>query len=87
MARVIRRWRAKDSEHLCRDVIADDMARAVGYEWSRLVLTGRTEQLVHLETALTGRVQNVIVLKGEWAASNDVRSTNAWLRSPSLNRD
>ena len=31
---------------------------------SPLVLTGRTEHITHLETALAGRVRNIIVLKG-----------------------
>lgn len=44
--------------------IADDVARAVEQGRSPLLLTGRTEHLVHLEAALTGRVQNVVVLKG-----------------------
>lgn len=45
-------------------MIADDVARAVGQGRSPLVLTGRTEHLVHLEATLDGRVRNVIVLKG-----------------------
>lgn len=45
-------------------MIADDVARAVVQGRSPLVLTGRTEHLVHLEATLDGRVQNVIVLKG-----------------------
>jgi superfamily II DNA or RNA helicase len=44
--------------------IADDVARSVEQGRSPLVLTGRTEHLVHLEAALAGRVQNVVVLKG-----------------------
>ena len=44
--------------------IADDVARAVEQGRSPLLLTGRTEHLLHLEAALTGRVQNVVVLKG-----------------------
>ena len=44
--------------------IADDVARAVEQGRSPLLLTGRTEHLLRLEAALTGRVQNVVVLKG-----------------------
>lgn len=44
--------------------IADDVMRVVEQGRSPLVLTGRTEHLVHLEAALAHRAQNVIVLKG-----------------------
>lgn len=45
-------------------MIVDDVVRSVEQGRSPLVLTGRTEHLVHLEAALADRVHNVIVLKG-----------------------
>ncbi len=45
-------------------LIVSDVIRAMEQERSPLVLTGRTEHIVQLETALAGRVQNIIVLKG-----------------------
>jgi superfamily II DNA or RNA helicase len=45
-------------------VIADDVVRAVQQGRSPLLLTGRTEHITQLETALSGRVPNTIVLKG-----------------------
>ena len=47
------------NEFIVRDVI-----RAVECGRSPLVLTGRTDHLIRLESALEGKVRNVIVLKG-----------------------
>lgn len=46
------------------NLIVDDVVRAMEQGRSPLVLTGRTEHITHLETALAGRVRNIIVLKG-----------------------
>lgn len=45
-------------------MIADDAVAAVEQGRSPLVLTGRTEHIARLEALLSGRVRNVIVLKG-----------------------
>ncbi len=45
-------------------LIVNDVVRAMEQGRSPLVLTGRTEHITHLETALAGRVRNIIVLKG-----------------------
>ena len=45
-------------------LIVNDVVRAMEQGRSPLVLTGRTEHINHLETALAGRVRNIIVLKG-----------------------
>jgi len=57
-------YAAMTSDEARTRMIADDVARAVDRGRSPLVLTGRTEHLTNLEAALTGRVQNVIVLRG-----------------------
>jgi superfamily II DNA or RNA helicase len=44
--------------------IVNDIVRSMEKGRSPLVLTGRTEHITHLETALAGRVRNIIVLKG-----------------------
>jgi superfamily II DNA or RNA helicase len=46
------------------NLIVNDVVRAMEQGRSPLVLTGRTEHLTHLETALAGLVRNIIVLKG-----------------------
>ena len=45
-------------------LIVEDVVRAMEQGRSPLVLTGRTEHITQIETALAGRVQNIIVLKG-----------------------
>jgi len=45
-------------------LIVDDVVRAMEQGRSPLVLTGRTEHITQIETALAGRVRNIIVLKG-----------------------
>ena len=45
-------------------LIVNDVVRAMEHGRSPLVLTGRTEHITHLKTALAGRVRNIIVLKG-----------------------
>jgi superfamily II DNA or RNA helicase len=45
-------------------MIADDVVRAMEQGRSPLVLTGRTEHIAQIETALAGRVRNIVVLKG-----------------------
>jgi superfamily II DNA or RNA helicase len=45
-------------------LIVNDVVRAMDQGRCPLLLTGRTEHIVQLETALAGRVQNIIVLKG-----------------------
>ncbi len=57
-------YAAMTTDEVRNRIITDDVTRAVEQRRSPLVLTGRTEHLVHLEAALAGRVQNVIVLKG-----------------------
>lgn len=57
-------YAAMTTDSVRNQMIADDVIRAVESGRSPLVLTGRTEHLVHLEAALAGRVQNVIVLRG-----------------------
>lgn len=57
-------YAAMTTDEIRNRMIANDVARAVEQGRSPLVLTGRTEHLVHLEAALADRVQNVIVLKG-----------------------
>jgi superfamily II DNA or RNA helicase len=46
------------------NLIVNDVVRAMVQGRSPLVLTGRTEHITQLETALAGRVRNIIVLKG-----------------------
>ena len=46
------------------NLIVNDVVRAMVQGRSPLVLTGRTEHIAQLETALAGRVRNIIVLKG-----------------------
>jgi len=46
------------------NLIVNDVVRAMEEGRSPLVLTGRTEHITHLKTALGGRVRNIIVLKG-----------------------
>lgn len=46
------------------NLIVNDVVRAMEKGRSPLVLTGRTEHIVHLEAALSGRIRNIIVLKG-----------------------
>ena len=46
------------------EMILDDLLRAVGDRRSPLLLTGRTNHLKYFETALSGKVSNVFVLKG-----------------------
>src|SRR6202022_1935916 len=46
------------------NLIVNDVARAMEQGRSPLVLTGRTEHITQIETALAGRVRNIIVLKG-----------------------
>jgi hypothetical protein len=53
------------NESIVRDVI-----HAVQSGRSPLVLTGRTDHLSRLESALTGKVRNIIVLREEWAESS-----------------
>ena len=49
----------------CRNkLIGEDVVRVMERGRSPLVLTGRTEHITQIETALAGRVRNVIVLKG-----------------------
>jgi len=57
-------YAAMTTDEVRNRMIADDVTRAAEQGRSPLVLTGRTEDLVHLEATLAGRVQNVIVLKG-----------------------
>ena len=45
-------------------LIVEDVVRVMEQGRSPLVLTGRTEHITQIETALAGRVQNIIVLKG-----------------------
>src|SRR5260370_19049695 len=45
-------------------MILADLLSAVGDRRSPLLLTGRTNQLKYFETALSGKVSNVFVLKG-----------------------
>jgi superfamily II DNA or RNA helicase len=45
-------------------LIVNDVVRAMEDGRSPIVLTGRTEHIIHLEAALSGRVRNIIVLKG-----------------------
>ena len=46
------------------NLIVNDVVRAMEQGRSPLVLTGRTEHITHLKTALADRVRNIIVLKG-----------------------
>ena len=46
------------------NLIVNDLVRAIEQGRSPLVLTGRTEHITHLKTALAGRVRNIVVLKG-----------------------
>jgi len=46
------------------EMILADLLRAVGDRRSPLLLTGRTNHLKYFETALSGKVSNVFVLKG-----------------------
>jgi superfamily II DNA or RNA helicase len=46
------------------DSIVRDVIHAVQTGRSPLVLTGRTDHLSRLESALTGKIRNIIVLKG-----------------------
>jgi len=46
------------------NLIVSDVVRAMEQGRSPLVLTGRTEHITHLKTALADRVRNIIVLKG-----------------------
>ncbi len=51
--------------------IVRDVAHAVESGRSPLVLTGRTEHLSRLESALSATIRNIVVLKGRvWARSN-----------------
>jgi len=53
---------AKDD--IRNELIVADLVRAVGEGRSPLLLTGRTDHLKYFETALSGQVSNVFVLKG-----------------------
>jgi superfamily II DNA or RNA helicase len=53
---------AKDD--IRNELIVADFVRAVGEGRSPLLLTGRTDHLKYFETALSGKVSNVFVLKG-----------------------
>jgi len=57
-------YAAMTNDEVRNRIIADDVTRAVEQGRSPLVLTGRTEHLVHLEATLAGGVQNIVVLKG-----------------------
>jgi superfamily II DNA or RNA helicase len=57
-------YAAMATDEVRNRMIADDVTRAVERGRSPLVLTSRTEHLVHLEAALAGHVRNIIVLKG-----------------------
>ena len=46
------------------NLIVNDVVRAMEQGRSPLILTGRTEHIIRLEAALSGRVRNIIVLKG-----------------------
>ena len=46
------------------ELIVADLLHAVGEQRSPLLLTGRTNHLKHFETAISGKVSNVFVLKG-----------------------
>ena len=46
------------------NLIVNDVVRAMEQGRSPLVLTGRTEHITHLEAALSGRVGNIVVLRG-----------------------
>jgi hypothetical protein len=46
------------------NLMVNDVVRAMEQGRSPLVLTGRTEHITHLKTALASRVRNIIVLKG-----------------------
>ena len=46
------------------ELIVADLVRAMGEGRSPLLLTGRTDHLKYFETALSGKVSNVFVLKG-----------------------
>jgi len=53
---------AKDD--IRNELIVSDLVRAAGEGRSPLLLTGRTDHLKYFETALSGKVSNVFVLKG-----------------------
>src|SRR5258706_2062613 len=57
-------YAALTTDRARNSIVANDVVRAVEQGRSPLVLTGRTEHITQLETALCGRVRNIIVLKG-----------------------
>jgi superfamily II DNA or RNA helicase len=57
-------YAALTTDHARNNAIVNDVVRSMEQGRSPLVLTGRTEHITQLETALAGRVRNVIVLKG-----------------------
>jgi superfamily II DNA or RNA helicase len=57
-------YAALTTDHARNNAIVNDVVRSMEQGRSPLVLTGRTEHITQLETALAGRVRNIIVLKG-----------------------
>ncbi len=55
------------------ELIVADLLRAVGDRRSPLLLTGRTNHLKYFETARSGKVSNVFVLKGGMARNSAER--------------
>jgi superfamily II DNA or RNA helicase len=57
-------YAAVADDRVRNEMILADLLRAVGDRRSPLFLTGRTSHLRYFETALSGKVSNVFVLKG-----------------------
>ncbi len=61
------------------EIIVRDVIRAVESGRSPLVLTGRTDHLGRLESAMAGKIRNILVLKGGmgWKQRRSVRDALA----------